>query len=121
MRTDCGQYPVWMLENLGVREAEHGPAESFQPGLSQMIPENDLVEPMDPAVDLDDEPQAITGEIGEVATDWMLSAKPVAVDLGLAQAGPQALLRQTCAFALVTCERGALAGHTGRLALPPQQ
>jgi len=86
-----------------------------------MIPENDLVEPMDPAVDLHDEPEANTGEIREVAADRMLSAKPVTVDLTAPEAVPDAAFGQTCASALVACERGAGAGHAARVGRAPQQ
>jgi len=70
-----------MIHDFGVREADDCPAHAFQFDLTEMVPEDDLVEPMDPAIDLHDEPQANTGEISEMAAHRVLSAKPVAVDL----------------------------------------
>ena len=69
-----------MFEDLDIGEPKDRPAQTLQLGLSQMIPQNHLVETVDPAVDLHDEPQAIAGEVGDVAADRMLSAEPVSVD-----------------------------------------
>ena len=66
---------------------------------------------VDPAVDLEDQPKAVTGEVGEVGPDGMLSSKPVAVDPPLSQASPQSLFSQARALALRARKSCAATGH----------
>ena len=101
-----------MSQDLLVGEAEDGPSHGFQLRLTEVVPENDLVQPMDPAIDLKDQPQPIAGEIGEEAADRMLSAKPVAVDPAVPNASPEAAFRQARALALSARKSCAATGHS---------
>ena len=67
--------PVGLGQGLFIAESENGPAEAFQLYLAQVISEYDVIPLMDTAVDLQDEPDSIAGEIGEIPADRMLSAK----------------------------------------------
>jgi hypothetical protein len=80
--------PVGLGQGLFIAESENGPAEAFQLYLAQVISEYDVIPLMDTAVDLQDEPDSIAGEIGEIPADRMLSAEPVTVDPGAAKTLP---------------------------------
>ena len=121
MGSDGPDNPLRMVHDLGVNKADDGPVHGFQVRLTEVISQNNIVETMDPAVNLDDEPEAITGEICEVAPDRMLSAKPVAVDLPAPKKLPDAAFGQSCLSALGAGENRAGAGHTAKLGQAPQQ
>jgi hypothetical protein len=110
-----------MSQDLLVGEAEDGPAKRLKLGLPQLIPQDDLVETMNAAVDFKDQSEPVAGEVGEEAAYRVLSAKPVAVDLATPNASPEAVFGQTGAPALGAGEGCAGAGHMARLILPPRR
>jgi hypothetical protein len=103
--------PFGVGESFVVRESENGPAESFQLGLPEMVAQHDIVAVVDAAVDLEDQPEPIAREVREVSSDGVLASKPVAIDPGAAQAGPQAALRQTGGLALIARKSCSAASH----------
>ena len=98
-------------ENLFIAEPEDGPAEGFQLHLSEMISQDDVIAVVDSAVDFEDQPEAVAGEVGDIPADGMLASEAMAVDPGAAEAVPQSALRQTGGSALGSCESCALASH----------
>ena len=75
-----GGDPFGLGEGLFVAEPENGPAEAFQSGLPQMVSQHDVIPRMDAAVDLEDQPEPVAGEVGEVPADRVLAAEAVSVD-----------------------------------------
>jgi hypothetical protein len=72
--------PFGLGERLFITETQHRPAEAFQPGLPQMVSQQDVIPRMDAPVDFEDQPEAVAGEVGEVSADRVLAAEPVSVD-----------------------------------------
>ena len=110
-----------MIQNLGVREADHRPTKRLKFCLAEMIPQHHVVPQVDAAVYLNDQPQAVTREISEISTDRMLPSKAVAVDLPAPEAIPEAAFGQTGTSALGAGESGACAGHPEGYAWEPSQ
>ena len=98
-------------ESLRVGETENGPAEGFQLRLSQVIPQDDVVPLVNAAVDLDDQPETVAGEVGEVFPDGVLATEAVSVDLAGTKPIPQPTLGQTGGLTLMARESCAPAGH----------
>ena len=103
--------PFRLGENRLIPEPEDGPAERLQLPLSEMISQDDVIAVVDSAVDFEDQPEAVAGEVGDILADRMLAAEAVAIDPGAAKSFPQSALRQTGGSALVSCESCALASH----------
>lgn len=80
--------PLRPGENILIAEPEDGPAEAFQVLLSEMVAQDDVIPVVNPAVDLEDQPEAVAGEVGEVAADRVLAAKAMAVEAGFAESLP---------------------------------
>ena len=106
-----GDDPFRPRENLFIAEPENGPAEAFQFHLSEVISQDNVIKVMDAAVDLEDQPEAVAGEVGEVPADGVLAAEAVAVDLRATKALPQAVLGQSGGLALIARESCSSAGH----------
>ena len=83
-----GDDPVGPGERLFIAEPENGPAEALQFNLSQMISQHDVIQIVNPAVDLEDQPETVAGEIGEVPADRVLTAEAMSVDPGAAKPLP---------------------------------
>ena len=83
-----GENPFGPGERLFIAEPEHGPAEAFQLGLPKMVSQHDVIPFVDAAADLEDQPEPVAGEIGEVAANRVLAAEAVSVDPGTAKALP---------------------------------
>ena len=83
-----GDDPVGPGERLFIAEAENGPAEAFQLYSSQVVSQDDVIPVVNPAVDLEDQPETVAGEIGEVPADRMLATETVSVDPGAAKPPP---------------------------------
>ena len=98
-------------ERLLVVETEHGPAESFQLHLSQVIIQLNVVPLVNAAVDLDDQPETVAGEVSEVFPDGVLATEAVSVDLAGTKPIPQPTLGQTGRLPLIARESCALPGH----------
>jgi hypothetical protein len=109
--TDRRRDSFGLGENFLISEPENRPAERLQFHLSEMISQDDVIAVVDSAVDFEDQPEAVAGEVGEVRADGMLAAETMAVDPGAAKSFPQSALRQTGGLALVSCESRALASH----------
>ena len=90
-----GDDPFGPGERLFIAEPENGPAEAFQLGLPKMVSQHHIIPYVNAAVDLEDQPELVAGEIGEEATDRVLTTEPVAVDLSATKPLPQPALRQT--------------------------
>lgn len=121
MVVDRGDDPLRLGENLLISESENGPAESLQLGLPQMVSQHDVIPVVDPAVDLEDEPEAIAGEVGDVGANGVLAAEFVAVDPACPQAVPQAALSQSGVLTLSARESCSTVGHIaiyGRFSIP---
>ena len=88
MLADRGDDPVGFGERLFIAEPENGPAEAFQLGLPKVISQNDIIPFVNAAVDLEDQPELVAGEIGDVAADRVLAAEAVSVDPGAAKPLP---------------------------------
>ncbi len=80
MFADRGDDPFGLGERLLIAESKHRPAEAFQIDLSEMVPQHDVIPRMDAAVDLEDQPEPVAGEVGEVPADRVLAAEAVSVD-----------------------------------------
>ena len=81
------------LKDLIVRHPDHGPAERLKRLLPLQVARRHFVQPMHPAVDLDDQTQLITGEVRIIRPDRMLTTKLVAINLPTAKGRPDTLLR----------------------------
>ena len=99
-------------ERRVVGETEHGPAEGFQFHLPQMVPQDNVVPPVNTAVNLDDQPETVAGEVSEIFPDGVLATEAVTVDLACAKPIPQPTLDQTGSLPLMTRESCALPGHS---------
>jgi hypothetical protein len=75
-----GDDPFGPGERLFIPEPEDGPAQIFQFHLSEVVSQDDVIPIVNPAVDLEDQPEAIAGEVGDVGADGVLTAKAMAVD-----------------------------------------
>ena len=75
-------------ERLFIAEAQNGPAEAFQLYLSQVVSQDDVIQIVNRAVDLEDQPETVAGEIGEVPADRVLTAEAMSVDPGAAKPLP---------------------------------
>ena len=71
-----------------IAEPENGPAEVFQVHLSEMISQDDIIPIVNPTVDLQDQPEPVAGEVGEVAADRVLATEAVPIDLRAAKPLP---------------------------------
>ena len=80
--------PFGRRERFLIAESQDGPAEAFQLHLPEVVPQHDIIPFVNAAVDLQDEPKAVAGEVGEVAADRVLAAEAVAVDLPAAEPLP---------------------------------
>jgi hypothetical protein len=76
-----------------IPKPQNKPTQSFDLLLSNIVVQLNIVLIMDPAVQFDDEPYGLTGEIREIATDRMLSAKLQPVQPAATQRLPKHLLR----------------------------
>ena len=83
-----GNDPVRAGQRLLIAETENGPAEAFQFHLSEMVSQDDVIPFVNAAVDLEDQPEPVTGEVGEIRADGVLAAEAVSVDLGTAKPLP---------------------------------
>ena len=83
-----GNDPVRAGQGLLIAEPENGPAEAFQFHLSEMVSQDDVIPFVNASVDLENQPEPVTGEVGEVAADRVLAAEAVPVDLRAAEALP---------------------------------
>ena len=106
-----GDDPFGLGERLFVAKSENGPSEGFQLYLSQVVSQHDVIPLVDTAVDLQDEPKPVAGEVSEVPADRMLATEAVSVDPCTAKPLPQAALRQTGGLALSARESCATASH----------
>ena len=106
-----GDDPFGLGERLFIAEPENGPSEGFQLYLSQVVSQHDVIPLVDTAVDLQDEPKPVAGEVSEVPADRMLATEAVSVDPCTAKPLPQAALRQTGGLALSARESCALTSH----------
>ena len=106
-----GNDPVGAGQGLFIAETENGPAEAFQFQLSEMVPQNDVIPLVNAAVDLEDQPEPVAGEVGEVPADGVLAAEAVSVDPSAAKPLPQAALGQTGGLTLIARESCSLASH----------
>ncbi len=80
--------PFGLGERLFIAESQDGPAEACQFHLSEVISQHDVIPFVNAAVDLEDEPEAVAGEVGDVRADRVLAAEAVAVDLPAAEPLP---------------------------------
>ena len=80
--------PFGVGERVFIAEPENGPAEAFQLHLPEMVPQHDIIPFVNAAFDLQDQPESVAGQIGEVAADRVLAAEAVAVDLPAAEPLP---------------------------------
>jgi len=91
VQPDCFNQELRRLKDLIVRPPDHGPAERLKRLLPFDIARRYLVQPMHPAVDLDDQTQPVASEVCVVRPDGMLTAELVSVDLATAQKRPDTL------------------------------
>tara|TARA_R110002124_G_scaffold65499_2_gene179101 strand:- start:11147 stop:11470 length:324 start_codon:yes stop_codon:yes gene_type:complete len=101
MIPDRGDDAIRPGKSLVVGETEHGPAKGFQLHLPQVIFQNHVGTLVNAAVDLEDQPEAVTGEVGDIFSDGMLATETVTVDLARTKAVPQVPLRQAGGLTLV--------------------
>ena len=80
--------PFGRRERFLIAESQDGPAEAFQFSLPKMVSEQDIIPFVNPSIYLQDEPESVAGEVGEVAADRVLAAEAVAVDLPAAEPLP---------------------------------
>ena len=106
---DCN--PFRLAQDFGVGESDNGPAERFQFGLPDKIPQDDVVPLMDTSVHLKDQSQSLAGEVGEVSADRVLPSEFVSVDLRAPKALPQAALGQASRPALTSRKGCPVASH----------
>lgn len=111
MFADRRRDPFGLGENLLVSEPENRPAEGLQLRLSEVVSQDDVIAVVDSAIDLEDQPEAVAGEVGEIPADGMLAAEAVAVDPAGTKPLPQSALRQTDGLTLVSRESCASASH----------
>ena len=116
MLPDCLDDPLRLGESLFIAEPEDGPAEAFQFDLSEVVSQYDVIQIVDSAVDLEDQPEPIAGEVGEIPADRVLAAEAMAVDLRAAEALPQTALGQTGGLALIARESCSSASHDAIIA-----
>ncbi len=83
-----GDDPFGFGERLFIAEPENGPAEGLKLHLSEMVSQHDVIPFVDAAVDLEDQPEPVAGEVGEIPADRVLAAEAVSVDLRAAKALP---------------------------------
>ena len=98
-------------KSLVVGETENGPAKGFQLHLSQVIFQNHVGTLVNAAIDLEDQPEAVTGEVGEIFSDGMLATEAVTVDLARTKAVPQVPLRQAGDLTLIAPKGCTRIGH----------
>ena len=96
------------LQHLVVREAQHGPAQGFKRRLPQSVAFDHIFEQMHRSIDLNYEPQGVTGEIGIVGSDGVLTPELVTVELAAAQPGPDAVLGEPGGLAQGACPIASL-------------
>src|SRR5580704_247488 len=70
-----------LVQGVLVRHPDDGVAPTAQPSLALRIAGRDGRQRMNAAVDLDDEPRAMTDEIDDVWAEWRLSAKVAAIQI----------------------------------------
>jgi len=61
------------MQHLLIREPHHRPAQRFQRHLSLAIPFDHVRQQVNRAIDLNDQFEAVTGEIGAVGADRVLA------------------------------------------------
>ena len=83
-----GDDPFGFGERLFIAEPENGPADGFQLHLSEVISQDDIIPIVNPAVDLQDQPEPVAGEVGEVAAERVLATEAVSIDLRAAKPLP---------------------------------
>ena len=83
-----GDDPFGPGEHFFIAEPENGPAVAFQFHLSEVVSQDDVIPRVDTAVYLNDQPETVAGEVGEVAAYGMLAAETMAVDPGAAKPLP---------------------------------
>ena len=71
-----------------IAEPENRPADAFQFRLPEVVPQDDIIPIVNPAIDLHDQPQPVAGEVGEVAVDRVLATEAVSIDLRAAKPLP---------------------------------
>ena len=103
--------PLGLRDRLFIREPEHRPSKVFQFNLPEVVPQHNVVALVNPAVDLEDQPEPVAGEVGDVWAYGVLAAEAVAVDPRGAELLPQPALRQTGGLTLCAREGCAAAGH----------
>ena len=103
--------PLPLGENFLIAEPENGPIEAFQFHLSEMVSQDDVIAVVNPAVDLEDEPEPVAGEVGEVSADGVLPPELMTVDPGTAKAFPQPALRQPGGLPLAARKSCAPSSH----------
>ena len=116
MLSDGRQYAFGMGENIVIAETQHRPAEGLQLDLSEVVSQYNVIPFVDAAVDFQDQPEPIAGEVSEVLSDRMLAAELVSVDLCAAKPLPQAALRQTSDLPLIARKSCAPASHDAIIA-----
>ena len=85
---DRSNDPFRVGERLFIAEPENGPADGFQLHLSEVISQDDIIPIVNPAVDLQDQPEPVAGEVGEVAAERVLATEAVSIDLRAAKPLP---------------------------------
>ena len=80
MRPYRGDDPFGLGEGLFIRKPENRPTEAFQLDLPEVVSQHDIIPFVDAAVDLEDQPEAVAGEIDEIPADRVLAAEAMSVD-----------------------------------------
>ena len=111
MATNDVDQTVRIIQHLLIGEAQNGPAEVFDRLLAVMVVEDHVIAGVDAAVDLDDQTEALAGEVGVEAADGMLAAEFVTVDAAGAQVGPDAALGEAGCLAQTACIGGSAGSH----------
>ncbi len=81
-----------MRQRLIVREAHHGPTQSFENVLTFGVIQGDVFSCVNATIDFDNQFQAVAGEVDAGLGDGVLAAEFVAVDPAGAEQGPDAAL-----------------------------
>ena len=72
--------PLRFPVDLIIRHANYRPAQRLKHPLPLKITRGHFVQPMHPAIDLNDQAQPVTGKVRKVRPDRMLTPELVAVD-----------------------------------------
>jgi hypothetical protein len=79
-------------QSLLVRYSDNVVAATTQPIFTFRVPRHDSVQPMNSAINLDDEPRVVANEIHDIRSEGRLAAKVRTMQVEPAQQSPQAFL-----------------------------